>query len=80
MANVVFAFFVGVLSALAAAAFGYGRIQKKLYDKEREKKVNDLMESAHELAQKKIAESSVDTILAESNKRYGSASEEDPKK
>lgn len=76
MADALMYFFGGVLACLAAAGFGFGFIQNRKakkeyqnYEKEREQKVQALMESAHELAKTKVDSIPNDQLLAESNKR-----------
>lgn len=59
----------GFLLLLSAIGVGFGFIQKKKYDKERESKINGLMESAHELAKKDVDSKPIDDLIAESNKR-----------
>lgn len=66
-------------SLVGISGFIYGYFQKRKYKKERQEKIDALMESAHELAKAKNANKSIDQLIDESNKRYGPAMADKPK-
>lgn len=76
MADFIIHFIGGVFATLAVLGLGFGFLQgrkaKRLDEqmkKDREKVVQTLMESAHELAKKEVDSKPIDDLIAESNKR-----------
>lgn len=62
----------------AFGSIGYGYLQKRKYERERQEKVSSLMENAHEVAKLKNANKSIDELVVDSNKRYGPAVADEP--
>lgn len=87
MADIIIHFIAGIMATLAVLGLGFGfyqgRKSKSLDEqmkKEREKTIQTLMESAHELAKSKIDSKPMDDLIAASNKRLGPAMADKPEK
>jgi hypothetical protein len=66
-----------ILGFASLFGIGWGFFSDRKYRKERDKKVNTLLESAHELAKKEVRGKSLESLTADVNELYPSTRSDD---